>query len=134
MWHDARGVRDLSQLSRGEHVRTRHPVTHRWEMGRIVEQYQQPRSYQVESASGSVLRRNQRDIRETDEKHVFLSSDDDRQRNSREAAVMLWTIRQRDMELWTLLSNQVTRGASGASHVCNVSPYDCLLLNTSYVG
>ena len=34
--HDARGVRDLSQLSRGEHVRTRHPVTHRWEPGRIV--------------------------------------------------------------------------------------------------
>ena len=29
--HDARGVRDLSELSRGEHVRTRHPVTHRWE-------------------------------------------------------------------------------------------------------
>ena len=84
--HDARSVRDLSQLSRGEHVRTRHPVTHSWEPGRIVEQCQQPRSYQVESASGSVLRRNRRDIRETDERHVFLSSDDDRQRNSREAA------------------------------------------------
>ena len=84
--HDARGVRDLSELSRGEHVRTPHPVTHRWEPGRIVEQCQQPRSYQVESASGSVLRRNRRDIRETDEKHVFLSSDDDRQRNSRDAA------------------------------------------------
>ena len=54
--------------------------------GRIVEQCQQPRSYQVESASGIVLRRNRRDIRETAEKHVFLSSDDDRQRNSREAA------------------------------------------------
>ena len=84
--HDARGVRDLSELSRGEHVLTRDPVTHRWEPGRIVEQCQQPRSYQVESASRSVLRRNRREIRETDDKHVFLSSDDDRQRNSREAA------------------------------------------------
>ena len=84
--HDARGVRYLSQLSRGEHVRTRHPVTHRWEPGRIVEQCQQPRSYQVESASGSVLRRNRRDTRETSERHVFLSTDDDRQRNFRETA------------------------------------------------
>ena len=75
--HDARGVRDLSQLSRGEHVRTRHPVTRRWKPGRIGEQCQQPRSCQVESASGSVLRRNRRDIRETDDKHVCLSSDDD---------------------------------------------------------
>ena len=84
--HDARGVRDLAELSRGEHVRTRHPVTHRWEPGRIVEQCQQPRSDKVKSASGSVLRRNRRDIRETAEKHVFLSTDDDRQRNFRETA------------------------------------------------
>ena len=29
--HDARGVTDLAELSRGQHVRTRHPITHRWE-------------------------------------------------------------------------------------------------------
>ena len=29
--HDAPGVTDLAGLSRGEHVRTRRPVTHRWE-------------------------------------------------------------------------------------------------------
>ena len=84
--HDARGVTDLAELSRGQHVRTRHPVTHRWEPGRIVEKCLQPRSYKVESASGSVLRGNRRDIRETAEKHVFLSNDDDRQRNFRETA------------------------------------------------
>ena len=84
--HDARGVRDLAELSPGEHIRTRHPVTHRWEPGRIVEQCQQPCSYQVESASGSVLRRNRRDIRETSERQEFLSTDDDRQRNFRETA------------------------------------------------
>ena len=38
----------------------------------------------VDSASGSVLQRNRRDIRETAEKHLFLSTDDDRQRNFRE--------------------------------------------------
>ena len=76
--HDARGVTDLAELSRGQHVRTRHPVTQRWELGRIAEKCQQPRSYKVESASGSVLQRNLRDIRE---KHVFLNTDDDRQRN-----------------------------------------------------
>ena len=27
--HDARGVTDLAELSRGQHVRTRHPITHR---------------------------------------------------------------------------------------------------------
>ena len=54
--------------------------------GRIVEKCQQSRSYQVESASGSALRRNGCDIRETAEKHVFLSTDDDRQRNFRETA------------------------------------------------
>ena len=84
--HDARGVTDLAELSRGQYVRTRHPVTHRWESGRIVKKCLQPRSYKVESASGSVLRRNRRDIRETAEKHVFLSNDDDRQRNFRETA------------------------------------------------
>ena len=84
--HDARGVRDLAALSHGEHVRTRHPVTQRWEPGRVVEQCQRPRSNKVKSAIGSVLGRNRRDIRETAEKHVFLSSDDDRQRNFRETA------------------------------------------------
>ena len=84
--HDARGVRDLAELSPGQHIRTRHPVTLRWKPGRSVEQCQQPRSYQVESARGSVLRRNRRDIRETSERHVFLSTDDDRQRNFRETA------------------------------------------------
>ena len=84
--HDARGVTDLAELSRGQHVRSRHPVTQRWEPGCIVEKCQQPRSYKVESASGSVLRRNHCDIRETAEKHVVLSTDDDRQRNFRETA------------------------------------------------
>ena len=86
--HDARGVTDLAELSHGQHVRTRHPVTHRWEPGRIVEKCLQPRSYKVESARGSVLRRNRRDIRETAEKHVFLSNDDDRQRNFRDTAAV----------------------------------------------
>ena len=84
--HDARGVTELAERLRGQHVRTRHPVTHRWEPGRIVEKCLQPRSYMVESASGSVLRRNRRDIRETAEKHVFLSNDDDRQHNFRATA------------------------------------------------
>ena len=85
--HDARGVTDLTELSRGQHVRTRHhPLTHRWEHVRIVEKCLRPRSYKVESASGSVLRRNRHAIRETAERHVFLSNDDDRQRNFRETA------------------------------------------------
>ena len=71
--HDARGVTDLAESSLGDHVRTRHPVTHRFEPGRIAEKCLQPLSYKVESSSGSVLRRNRRDIRETAEKHVFLS-------------------------------------------------------------
>ena len=84
--HDARGVTDLTEVSRGQHVRTRHPVTQRWEPGRIVDKCQHPRSYKVEWAIGSVLRRNRPGIRETAEKHVFLSTDDDRQRNFRETA------------------------------------------------
>ena len=47
----------------------------------LLKKCQQPRSCKVESTSGSVLRRNQPDIRETAEKHVFLSTDDYRQRN-----------------------------------------------------
>ena len=84
--HDARGATDLAVLSRGQHVRTHHPVTHRWEPGRIVGKCVQPRSCKVESASGSVLRRNRRDNRETAEKHVFLSNGNDQQRNFRETA------------------------------------------------
>ena len=37
--HDARGVTDLAELSRGQHVRTRHPVTHRWERDRVGVKY-----------------------------------------------------------------------------------------------
>ena len=84
--HNARGVTDLAELSRGHHVRTRHPITHRWEAGRIVEKCLQPRSYRVESPSGRILQKNRRYIRETAEKHVFLNPDDDPQRDTREVA------------------------------------------------
>ena len=48
--------------------------------------------------------------------------------------VMLWTIRHRDVELLTLLSNEGHPWSlRGLTRICNVSPYDCLLLNTSYV-
>ena len=77
--HDARGVTDLAELYRGQHVRTRNPITHRWEPGRIAEKCSQPRSYRVESPSGKVLQKNRRDIRETVEKHVFLNPDDEPQ-------------------------------------------------------
>ena len=63
--HDAREVMDLSVLSRGQIVRTRHPDTHRWDPAHIVNACPQPRSYEVESTSGRILRRNRRDIRET---------------------------------------------------------------------
>ena len=70
--HDARGVTDLAELSRGQHVHTRHPITHRWVPGHIAEKCSQPCSYRVESPSGRILQKNRRDIRETAEKHVFL--------------------------------------------------------------
>ena len=63
--HDACGVTDLAELSRGLHVRTRHPITHRLEPGRIAEKCLQPRSYRVESPSGRILQKNRCDIRET---------------------------------------------------------------------
>ena len=72
-----RRVTDLADLSRGQHVRTRHPITHWWEPGRIAEKCLQPRSYRVESPSGRILQKNWRDICETAEKHVFLNPDDD---------------------------------------------------------
>ena len=84
--HDARGVTDLAELYHGQHVRTRNPITHRWEPGRIAEKCSQPRSYRVESPSGRVLQKNRRDIRETVEKHVFLNPDDEPQRDTRETA------------------------------------------------
>ena len=84
--HDARGVTDLAERSRGQHVRTCHPVTHRWEPGRIVENCLQPRSHGVESASRKVLQKNRHDVRETAEKYTFLNLDDDRQRDTRVTA------------------------------------------------
>ena len=84
--HDVRGVTDLAEPSRGQHCRTRHTVTHRWELGRIVETCLQPRCYRVESANGRILQKNRCDIRETYEKHLFLNPDDDRQRDIRETA------------------------------------------------
>ena len=55
------GVTYLAELSRGQHVRTRYPITQRWEPDSRVEKCQQPRSYEVGSDSGSVLRRNHAD-------------------------------------------------------------------------
>ena len=56
-----------------EHMSPGHPQMGTWSYCRKC---LQPRSYKIESASGSVLRRNRRDTRETAEKHVFLSNDD----------------------------------------------------------
>ena len=52
-------------------------ATHRWEPAGIVNACLQPRSYDVESTSGRILRRNRRDIRETTEQHLLLLADDD---------------------------------------------------------
>ena len=62
-----KNTQPLPPLHPGQTVRVQNQETGRWEEGRVVRRLSQPRSYDVDTPSGHVLRRNRRHIRQTGE-------------------------------------------------------------------
>ena len=75
--HDRRGATDLARLIPGQDVRVQDTTTGVWQPAKVVSLCPEPRSYNVQSPSGNMLRRNRRHIRETSESHAGLHQQDD---------------------------------------------------------
>ena len=74
-YHDTR-ARDLPPLITGQHVRIQDHATKRWNPGVVTSKTSEPRSYNVLTPNGNILRRNRSHIRETGEKHTRVNMDD----------------------------------------------------------
>ena len=66
-YHDQRANTQLAPLARGQPVRIQHHVTGKWNPATIETVRPEPRSYDVRTASGGVLRRNRVQIRRSHE-------------------------------------------------------------------
>ena len=61
-YHD-RSATDLSPLTAGQPVRIQDQATKKWHPGTVNYKRPEPRSYEVKTQSGSVLRRNKSHLR-----------------------------------------------------------------------
>lgn len=71
-YHDQTACKELPPLVPGQSVRIRDEVSKQWEPAIVSSKLDTPRSYQVQTSTGSLLRRNRRSLRETGE--TFSSS------------------------------------------------------------
>ena len=69
--HDKRAMQPLAPLIPGQDVRVRDTQTDTWQPAKVISTDVQPRSYNVLTPTGNVLRRNCRHLRETTERHTF---------------------------------------------------------------
>ena len=69
--HDKRAMQPLAPLIPGQDVRVRDTQTDTWQPAKVLSTEVQPRSYNVLTPTGNVLRRNRRHLRETTERHTF---------------------------------------------------------------
>ena len=77
--HDKRAMQPLAPLIPGQDVRVRDTQTDTWQPAKVISTDVQPRSYNVLTPTGNVLRRNRRQLRETTERHTFQQDNvDDR--------------------------------------------------------
>ena len=67
VYHDQGAIAQLTPLVRGQPVRIQHHVTGKWNPATIETVRPEPRSYDVRTASGGVLRRNRVQIRRSHE-------------------------------------------------------------------
>ena len=74
-YHDT-CARDLPPLITGQHVRIQDHASKRWNPGVVTSKTSEPRSYNVLTPNGNILRRNRSHIRETGEKHTRVNMDD----------------------------------------------------------
>ena len=69
--HDKRAMQPLAPLIPGQDVGVRDTQTDTWQPAKVISTDVQPRSYNVLTPTGNVLRRNRRHLRETTERHTF---------------------------------------------------------------
>ena len=69
-YFDKRHPTNLPPMQEGQQIRVQNQETGKWERGRITKKRPEPRSYEVETESGQILRRNRRHIRGTEEKEI----------------------------------------------------------------
>ena len=70
--HDRTSATGLARLIPGQYVRLQDTTTGVWKPAKVVSLCPEPRSYNVQSPSGNMLRRNRRYIRETLERHAGM--------------------------------------------------------------
>ena len=74
VYHDQGAIAQLTPLVRGQPVRIQHHVTGKWNQATIETVRPEPRSYDVRTASGGVLRRNRVQIRRSHETRPITES------------------------------------------------------------
>ena len=78
--HNKRATRPLAPLVAGQDIRVRDFQTNTWQPAKVITTDVHPRSYNVLTPTGNVLRRNRRHLRKTSERHTtrtFQQSNDD---------------------------------------------------------
>ena len=75
--HDKRGMLPLAPLIPGQDVRVRYTQTDTWQPAKVISTDVHPRSYNVLTPTGNVLRCNRRHPREMTERHAFQQDNDD---------------------------------------------------------
>ena len=72
-----RNAHDISPLTTGQPVRIQDQATKKWLPGTVICTRPEPRSYEVQTQSGSILRRNRRHLRPANSGPVVISSEDE---------------------------------------------------------
>ena len=82
-YHD-RNAHDLSPLVDGQHVRVQDQNTKKWIPGTVKSKRPEPRSYEIQTESGSTLRRNRRHLRPAGTQQVEMGSREETSSGSEE--------------------------------------------------
>lgn len=75
-YHD-RNAQDLSPLATGQHVRIQDQRTKKWFPGTVSCKRPEPRSYEVQTQNGSILRRNRCHLRPASAQHIEMGPTDE---------------------------------------------------------
>lgn len=100
---------ELPPLAVGQQVRVQNQDTGRWTPATVQSKRPEPRSYEVESASGGILRRNRKLIRETGEKRVTFQEQADVQTDEGQVPPELVQHNEGSKQTYTTRSGRTVR-------------------------
>ena len=75
--HDRGCHTTLTPLSPGQDIRLRNMANGAWQPATVKTTCSEPRSYEVQTSTGNIVRRNRRDLRETIERHNPVDDSED---------------------------------------------------------